>query len=76
MRVDTHDFPDRELGRAVPYGIYDVTANTGAPGRPNSPNARLCGQEAAGCWTWPVTVTATIQAYGWKPARTMRLLDP
>ena len=29
MRVDTHDFPDRELGRAVPYGIYDVAANTG-----------------------------------------------
>jgi transposase len=29
VRVDTHDFPDRELGRTVPYGIYDVTANTG-----------------------------------------------
>lgn len=29
VRVDTHDFPDRELGKAVPYGIYDVVANTG-----------------------------------------------
>ncbi|WP_326661722.1 ISAzo13 family transposase [Streptomyces canus] len=29
VRVDTHDFPDPVLGRAVPYGIYDVTANTG-----------------------------------------------
>ncbi|MCQ8836657.1 ISAzo13 family transposase, partial [Streptomyces malaysiensis] len=29
VQVDTHDFPDRELGKAVPYGIYDVTANTG-----------------------------------------------
>jgi transposase len=29
VRVDTRDFPDRELGRAVPYGIYDVAANTG-----------------------------------------------
>lgn len=29
VRVDTHDFPDRELGRIVPYGIYDVAANTG-----------------------------------------------
>ncbi|WSQ33091.1 ISAzo13 family transposase (plasmid) [Streptomyces sp. NBC_01527] len=29
VRVDTHDFPDRELGKAVPYGIYDVAANTG-----------------------------------------------
>ncbi len=29
VRVDTHDFPDRKLGRAVPYGIYDVAANAG-----------------------------------------------
>jgi transposase len=29
VRVDTHDFPDRELGKAIPYGVYDVTANTG-----------------------------------------------
>jgi hypothetical protein len=28
-RVSTHDFPDKELGKAVPYGIYDVAANTG-----------------------------------------------
>ena len=28
-RVNVHDFPDKELGKAVPYGIYDVTANTG-----------------------------------------------
>jgi hypothetical protein len=28
-RVSTHDFPDRQLGKAVPYGIYDVAANTG-----------------------------------------------
>ena len=26
-KVKTHDFPDRELGKAVPYGVYDVTAN-------------------------------------------------
>ncbi len=29
MWVDTHNFPDRELGRAVPYDIYDVAAKTG-----------------------------------------------
>ena len=28
-RVNLHDFPDKELGKAVPYGIYDVAANTG-----------------------------------------------
>ncbi|GAU71512.1 putative transposase [Streptomyces sp. NBRC 110611] len=27
--VGVHDFPDRELGKAIPYGIYDVAANTG-----------------------------------------------
>ncbi len=29
VRVNVHDFPDPELGKAIPYGIYDVTANTG-----------------------------------------------
>lgn len=28
-RVSVHDFMDKELGRAIPYGIYDVSANTG-----------------------------------------------
>jgi hypothetical protein len=28
-RVRVHDFEDKELGKAIPYGIYDVTANTG-----------------------------------------------
>jgi hypothetical protein len=29
VRVNVHDFPDKELGKAIPYGIYDVAANTG-----------------------------------------------
>src|SRR5207253_814986 len=28
-RVRDHDFPDQELGRAIPYGVYDITANAG-----------------------------------------------
>ena len=28
-RVDAHDFPDRELGKAIPYGVYDLAANAG-----------------------------------------------
>jgi len=28
-RVNTHDFPDKELGKAVPYGVYDIGADTG-----------------------------------------------
>ena len=29
LRVNVHDFADKELGKAVPYGVYDVAANTG-----------------------------------------------
>ena len=28
-RVNTHDFQDKELGKVVPYGVYDVSANAG-----------------------------------------------
>ena len=28
-QVNVHDFPDKDLGKAIPYGIYDVSANTG-----------------------------------------------
>jgi transposase len=28
-QVNVHDFPDCELGKAIPYGIYDVSANAG-----------------------------------------------
>ena len=28
-RVNVHDFPDKELGKAIPYGVYDLGANTG-----------------------------------------------
>ena len=29
LRVAAHDFEDKDLGKVVPYGVYDVTANTG-----------------------------------------------
>ena len=29
VEVSTHDFPDKTLGKVVPYGIYDLAANTG-----------------------------------------------
>jgi Rhodopirellula transposase DDE domain len=28
-RVNVHDFPDPRLGKAIPYGIYDIGRNTG-----------------------------------------------
>jgi DNA-binding transcriptional ArsR family regulator len=27
--VKTHDFPDKTLGKAIPYGVYDITRNQG-----------------------------------------------
>jgi hypothetical protein len=29
IEVDAHDFEDKELGKVVPYGVYDVGANSG-----------------------------------------------
>jgi hypothetical protein len=29
VQVNTHDFLDRQAGKAIPYGIYDVTADSG-----------------------------------------------
>jgi Rhodopirellula transposase DDE domain len=28
-QVNVHDFMDKQLGKAIPYGVYDVGANTG-----------------------------------------------
>lgn len=27
LEVDVHDFPDKELGKAIPYGVYDIDLN-------------------------------------------------
>jgi Rhodopirellula transposase DDE domain len=29
VKVLVHDFPDNRLGKAIPYGVYDLGANTG-----------------------------------------------
>jgi len=29
VRVRDHDFPDEELGKITPYGVYDIAANRG-----------------------------------------------
>src|SRR5499427_7790931 len=29
LRVNVHDFEDKKLGKVVPYGVYDMTANAG-----------------------------------------------
>ena len=27
--VEVHDFPDKDLGKVIPYGVYDMATNTG-----------------------------------------------
>jgi hypothetical protein len=29
VRVNVHDFPDELLGKAIPYGVYDIFNNQG-----------------------------------------------
>ena len=29
IETNMHDFPDKELGKAVPYGVYDIGRNEG-----------------------------------------------
>jgi transposase len=29
VAVNVHDFPDKTLGKAIPYGVYDIAANNG-----------------------------------------------
>ncbi len=29
VAVNVHDFPDKELGKAIPYGVYDIGSDTG-----------------------------------------------
>ena len=29
VKVRDHDFPDQELGKITPYGVYDIAANRG-----------------------------------------------
>jgi len=28
-KVKVHDFPDKKLGKAIPYGVYDLASNEG-----------------------------------------------
>jgi hypothetical protein len=49
QRVNVHDFEDKKLGKVVPYGVYDVTANTGFVteyGRRSSGSRRLSSSMA------------------------------
>ncbi len=57
--VKDHDFPDLELGKAIPYGIYDLAADAGwvNVGTDHDTALSLWSRSAAGGTTraWPPT---------------------
>ena len=50
QRVNVHDFADKELGKAVPYGVYDVAANAGFVSVGITSDTAEFAVEAIRCW--------------------------
>ncbi len=50
VRVRDHDFPDEELGKVTPYGIYDVAANTGFVNVGTDHDTAAFAVESIRCW--------------------------
>ena len=51
LKTLVHDFPDKELGKAIPYGIYDVGRNEGwvSVGIDHD-TAQFAAQAIGRCW--------------------------
>lgn len=62
--VNVHDFPHDALGRAVPYGIYDLGRNRGRLYVGESADTPQFAVEAIACWWQEEGVTAYPEAEG------------
>jgi Rhodopirellula transposase DDE domain len=49
-RVKVHDFEDKELGKVVPYGVYDVTANAALVSVGITADTAEFAVQAIRCW--------------------------
>ena len=49
-KVNVHDFVDKELGKVAPYGVYDVTANTGCVSLGISNDTAQFAVNSIRCW--------------------------
>ena len=49
-RVNVHDFEDKKLGKVVPYGVYDVTANAGFVSVGITSDTAEFAVESIRCW--------------------------
>ena len=70
-QVNVHDFVDKELGKVVPYGVYDIAANAGcvSVGIDNdtaqfSVNSIRCWLDVMGCDRYPEMHQLMITADG------------
>src|SRR6266487_4307109 len=50
VAVRSHDFPDEELGKVTPYGIYDIAANTGFVNVGTDHDTAAFAVESIRCW--------------------------
>jgi hypothetical protein len=50
QRVNVHDFEDKKLGKVVPYGVYDVTANAGFVSVGITSDTAEFAVQAIRCW--------------------------
>jgi len=48
--VNVHDFIDKDLGKAIPYGVYDITANTGCVSVGISNDTAQFAVNSIRCW--------------------------
>ena len=55
-RVQVHDFPDPEVGKAVPYGVYDLGANEGWVGVGDDNDTAAFAVNTIGRW-WDMVGT-------------------
>jgi hypothetical protein len=78
--VNVHDFPGDALGRAVPYGVYDLTHNRGLIYLGTSGDTAAFASDAIAAWwqtegratwstatiscCWPMQVAATVAVRG------------
>ena len=79
VRVDVHDFPDPTVGKAIPYGVYDLGADrvgSGSATTTTPPRSRWRRSAAGGRW-WAPGVPAGQPAAGHRRCwRVQRLPQP
>jgi len=70
-QVRVYDFPDKHLGKAIPYGVYDVTTNTGWVSVGTDHDTAECAVETVRQWwrqmgvsTYPAATALLIIADG------------